>query len=155
MIIIDRAKLKFLRAGRHITIPNINANRYRTGRTYALGTNHKTTICRVEIIEKPNPETIIVKLASVNPPHLLAARSQYGYTDNPIRAMRHEPEAISREDAERLAGQARARQTVAQEAEIAQKQMRSAGIQIKAAANRGDIDAARAIMQAHLGGTAA
>jgi hypothetical protein len=93
LIVIERTKLKFLLSGRALVIDVPAPERYRTGRSYALGFNHRRTVCRVEIIEVLD-ETIRVRLADMDPPLLLAARSQYGYTDDPAKAMRDEPEAV-------------------------------------------------------------
>ena len=107
MIVIEKQKLRFLLAGHPLTITGINTTRYRRGRTYALGITHKHSICRVEIIElQPTSETMRVRLANIDPPRLLAARSEYGYTDDPAKAMNGEPEAVPYHDLERYTEQA-------------------------------------------------
>lgn len=107
MIIIDRPKLKFLMAGRVITIETANPGRYRKGRVYALGLNHQTTTCRVEITDI-DPDAIKVRLPQIDTPILLAKNPQYGYVEidpnNPVlhRAMYHEPEPVSPHEIDRI-----------------------------------------------------
>jgi hypothetical protein len=107
LIVITRAKLKFLRGGRTLSIPD-TTGRYKPGRDYALGLNHRTTICRVQII-KTTPGHIHIQLAQTDPPRLLAAKSEYGYTTDPNKALANEPEAIRPAELERINNDARAR----------------------------------------------
>ena len=137
MIVIARNKLKFLQAGRMLTIPD--TGRYRLGRTYALGIRHNHTICRIEIIEI-HADGLTIRIAPHrDPPRLLAARSQYGYTDNPVRALRDEPEAIPANDLDHLAHQAHARYAQQRGDELAAQQARSLAIRMKEAAGRNDL----------------
>ena len=104
MIIVSKTKLKFLIAGRTYDIPVPNPHQYRLGRDYAISTSHrKPHTHRVQILQV-NQTTIRIRLATIREPvRLLARYSQYGYTNTPSRAMRHEPEAVPASDIERLA----------------------------------------------------
>ena len=108
MLIIARNKLKFLQAGRELTIAHRNPTRYQHGRNYALGLDHRRTICRVEILEIQAAGLRVRLARHYEPIRLLAARSQYGYVDNPAQALRDEPEAINPQDLNHLASQAHA-----------------------------------------------
>lgn len=105
MIVVERAKLKFLRSGRTLTV-DIDPARYRRGRTYALGLTHRRQVCRVEIVEILE-HGIRVRLATIDPPLLLAARSEYGYTHDPTKALSDEPEAVDPAELEHINRRAR------------------------------------------------
>jgi hypothetical protein len=109
VIVIDRAKVKFLLAGRALTVEDRDPERYRRGRTYALGTSHRRSICRVEVLAVEAGQ-IKVRLARVDKPLLLARSSQYGYIevdpyrldDDLHRAMYDEPEAVAPPEVDRI-----------------------------------------------------
>lgn len=111
MIAVGKENLKFLRAGRTILVPN--DGKHRKGRVYKLrvGTQRKATL-DVQIVAIEG-EQLRIRLATEDKPHLLAAHSEYGYTDDPARAMRGEPEAISEFDLKRYAEEARVRNETA------------------------------------------
>ena len=138
VILIEKPKLRFLDAGRALTIPHPAPHRYKRDRTYALGTTHNRTVRRVEILEV-RLDAIRIRIAPYRePPRLLAARSQYGYTDNPAQAMFDEPEAIRPADQHRLATEAQARYAQQRAAQLAQQQARSIQIRLKEAVRRND-----------------
>lgn len=100
MIVIDRPKFKFLRNGRTILIPN--DGKHRTGRTYKLrisGQRRARWEIRILAIEK---NQLRIQLTGDDKPRLLAAHSEYGYTDDPHRAMPGEPEAVSYDEQQRI-----------------------------------------------------
>ena len=145
MLIIARNKLKFLQAGRELTIEHRNPLRYQHGRSYALGLDHRRTICRVEILDITAGGLRVRLARHYEPIRLLAARSQYGYVDNPAQALRDEPEAISPQDLNHLAQQADARFMAQRAEQVAAQQARSLGIRVKEAAGRGDIVECKAL----------
>ena len=104
MIIIARNKLKFLQAGRTLTIADASG-RYRKGRVYAVGVVHNRTICRVRIIAV-DPDVIHIRVVPIiEAPRLLARNpiaQRADYVDTPARAMDHEPEAVDGATQERL-----------------------------------------------------
>ena len=137
MIAIDKPKLKFLDAGRTLTVEHPDPQRYHRGRNYQLRIlEHRTIRRRVEILEI-HAAGITIRLARYyDPPRLLAARSQYGYTDNPAQALRDEPEAISPDDLNRLAQQAQHRFAQQRADELEAQRARSIAIRLKQAAGR-------------------
>jgi hypothetical protein len=100
VIVIARNQLKFLLAGRSLTVPDRDPERYVRGRTYAVTIiGNRTGICRVQIVEATEV-TIKIRLAESDTPRMLARHSQYGYTDMPSRAMFDEPEAVDPKELE-------------------------------------------------------
>jgi hypothetical protein len=85
MLVIEHNRLKFLRAGHPITVPD--DGKHRIGRTYALriGTQRRATH-HIKITNIDSGQLTIM-LADQDPPRLLAARSQYGYTDRLSRSL--------------------------------------------------------------------
>ena len=145
MLIIARNKLKFLQAGRELTIAHRNPTRYQHGRNYALGLDHRRSSAASRS-SRSKPPALRVRLARhYEPIRLLAARSQYGYVDNPAQALRDEPEAISPQDLNHLASQAHARYAQQRADELAAQQARSLGIRVKEAAGRGDLIECKAL----------
>lgn len=52
MIVVDKPKLKFLLAGRTITV-TVNSDRYKRGHSYSVSTAHsKAAICRVVVVAR-------------------------------------------------------------------------------------------------------
>lgn len=136
MIIIDKPRMRFLLAGRILTIEITNPDHYRKGRSYSVGVRHNKQVCRGEILHvDPDAGTIQIRQQILQAePNLLARHSQYGYTSNPAQAMFGEPEAVIPDDIERLTRRDRERRE-----QDASKQARSLGIRIKDAARRCDI----------------
>ena len=103
MIIITRAQMKFLNRGRALTLPT--TGQYHKGRTYAVTTpGRRTAICRAQIIDRSDEE-IRIRLATIEPPRLLARNpiaQRADYVTEPGRAMHAEPEAIDFADQIRL-----------------------------------------------------
>ena len=137
MIVITRAELKFLRAGRRIMI-DADPTRYRVGRTYALGVKHNKAICRVEILELGD-DHIKVRIAQIDQPQFLAARSQYGYTTNPAQAMRNEGEPVPREDVRGITERDADRRDREKSKEHDRERVRSLAIRLKEAHRMGDV----------------
>ena len=105
MIVLARAKVRFLMAGRVLDVEVTSPDRFRVGRTYALGADHRTTICRVEILETTDT-SLKVRLARTDPPRLLrpsrVAPRLGDYTDDLHKAMRDEPEAVDPREIDRI-----------------------------------------------------
>ena len=103
MIIVTRAQMKFLNRGRALTLPT--TGHYHKGRTYAVTTpGHRTAVCRAQIIDLTTSE-IHIRLATIQPPRLLARSpiAQHAdYVTEPARAMHGEPEAIDFADQTRF-----------------------------------------------------
>lgn len=100
MIVLDRPKLKFLLAGRAITVDVTRT--YRKGRSYAVGTSHKRSVCRVQVLEifelNDTTRRLTIKLSTEEKPRLLAANPagmRSDYTNDPKRAAQGEPEALT------------------------------------------------------------
>lgn len=137
MLKVDRNILDFILAGRPTTIHTTGP--YKQGRDYALGLKgRRSSTCRVQILDI-RENTIIVILQVRDTPRLLAAHSQYGYTDDIHKAMRDEPEAISAADQQRISSQAHARQLELQRDQRA----RQIAIALKEASRRSDRTAYR------------
>lgn len=102
MIIIDKPRMRFLLAGRTLTVETTNPTQYRKGRNYSVGVRHNRTVCRVEILHIDETSgTIQIRQQILQAePNLLARYSQYGYTSNPAQAMFGEPEAPTHDQLE-------------------------------------------------------
>lgn len=113
MIVVEKAKLRFLLAG--LPVPLEVSREYRKGRLYSFGmVGRRLSLGRVmvqEIVElEPGAWRITVLHAAEERPRLLAARlggAGGDYTDRPDRAAQGEPEALSDADLERYASTAR------------------------------------------------
>jgi hypothetical protein len=105
MIVLARAKVRFLMAGRTLDIEVKSPGRYTRGRTYALGADQRTTICRVEIIDTTDT-SLKVRLARTDQPRLLrpsrTAARLGDYTDDTHQAMVDEPEAVDPHELDRI-----------------------------------------------------
>lgn len=101
--------MRFLLAGRTLTVETTNPTQYRKGRNYSVGVRHNKTVCRVEILHIDEPAgTIQIRQQILQAePNLLARYSQYGYTSNPAQAMFGEPEAVNTVELERISQDAR------------------------------------------------
>lgn len=138
MIIIDKPKLKFLLAGRSLTITVPDRKRpYRAKRIYAVGLTHRRSVCHAEILgieQTADGIRLQIRQASIDQPNLLAARSEFGYTSKPHLAMRGEPEAVAGSQLDRIAAKARQQPSLDEHA-------RSLEIRLKDARKRRDADA--------------
>lgn len=154
MIVITPNRFRFLKTGQPTNITITNPSRYRKGRDYALGLNHRNALCRVDILEVGD-SWIRIRLANQDPPRLLAAKSQFGYVtidpNNPdldpnlARAMFAEPEPVNTETVERYATEAGERRN----SETNWQRLRSVAIQAKDIARRQDAEAFEEL-RAHL-----
>jgi hypothetical protein len=98
MILIEKPQLKFLLAGRNITITS--PRQYRKGRSYAVGTRPKKTICRVLILSSSATDDgwkHEIRQHTEDEPRLLARNpgaQKRDYVSSPAEAMRGEQEPI-------------------------------------------------------------
>jgi len=97
MIIVDRRRLRFLQAGRVITVDV--QRRYKTGRDHDCGARAEHVVCRVHVLSCTRGErgyTLELKRAQPKPIYLAAnpAAQRGDYTTNPARAARDETGAI-------------------------------------------------------------
>lgn len=106
VIVVDRSKLKFLLAGRSLLVKV--SREHRKGRTYAVGTSYKNTICRVEVLEVvplPDGWRLEIRRVTEDTPRLLAANPagmRTDYVTDPLKAARGEPEALSDKQVQEL-----------------------------------------------------
>jgi hypothetical protein len=113
MIIIDKPKLKFLLAGRAITI-TVRTGDYRKGRIYAVGLAHnRPATCKATIEDiKPLEHGFQLRIVQNReaPERYLARSMARGYTYRPEQAIPDEgATALSLEDLERISSAGRAR----------------------------------------------
>lgn len=149
MIVVDKGKLKFLLAGR-ITEVDVTTS-YRKGRSYAVGTSHKRSICRAEVLELQELEDATWRLKirlALDKPRLLAARPGPGhdYVSDPHLAMREEPEAVDARSLERYAAEGLAGHARRKTIELRRQHVRSATIRLREAERREDWQAYRAAL---------
>jgi hypothetical protein len=89
VIIVSKAKIRFLNAGRVLTIED-TTGRFKRGRSYAAGHTHRRSVCRVEIVDI-TADHIHIRLEPMPPAIYLAANPgslRDDYTDNPALAAR-------------------------------------------------------------------
>lgn len=136
MIVVDARKIRFLRNGRTILVPN--DGKHRIGRHYKLriAGQHKASSLEVRILAIEDTQ-LRIQLSTRDQPRLLAAKSQYGYTDDPAKAMWGEPEAVSQDEQERITQAAVERWQ--QDPAFAKQRGRSISIELKHASRLGDL----------------
>lgn len=150
MIVVDKAKLRFLLAGRTLEVDV--TREYRRGRSYALGTSNTRSVCRVQVLERVELEDGSWKLTirqSADAPRLLAARPGPGrdYVSDPHLAMRDEPEAVDSTTLDRFAAEGLAGHARRKEVELRRQHVRSATIRLREAERREDWPAYRLALQ--------
>lgn len=142
MILIDKPRLKFLLAGREITLAIDPGQReYHKGRHYSVGIHHNRTICRAQVMRlRAGAEGVelTLKLAETEPPRLLGRTG--GYVTDPAMALPDEPEAVDASTQDRLSelGTLRWQHFNAQREN--EKLARSLSIRLRDAQRRGDAD---------------
>lgn len=97
MIIIDQRKLRFLRAGRTITV--LVARPYQPGRDYAAGVRHNRTLLRVQVLdvaEHPDGFKIAVRQLSGDTVRLLSRSRTRGYVTATVEAAALDPRVALR-----------------------------------------------------------
>lgn len=97
MIIIDQRKLRFLRAGRTITV--VATRSYRPGRDYAAGIRHNRTLLRVQVVdvaEHPDGFTVMVRQLSGDVVRLLSRSRTRGYVTATAEAAALDPRVALR-----------------------------------------------------------
>lgn len=112
MIVVDSQKLRFLLAGRPLTVEV--HREYRKGRDYAVGKTFRKATCRavVEDIEQTGAKTwrLTIRHSYEDRPVWLAKKNaRADYTRELSKAMLDEPEPVGREDLRRYAKQSMAR----------------------------------------------
>jgi hypothetical protein len=109
MIIVDSRKLRFLLAGRTLTIAS--AHRYRQGREYPLGVRQGHVVCHVHVLACTAAESgfaLEVRQAEEAPVYLIRnPGNPRAYTDRPGSAARDAYGPIEAVDAQTLARYAR------------------------------------------------
>lgn len=130
MIVVSKANLRFLLAGRAIEVDV--PREYRRGRSYALGTRHNRTVCRVQILacrQLADGWRVTVRQMSGDEVRLLARSGSRGYVTAPVEAdpadpdvlrgaASEEPEALSEEQVRHLARYRAARDRMVRSAPI-------------------------------------
>lgn len=100
MIVVDKPKLKFLLAGRSITV-TVHHDRFRRGRTYAVGTAHNkpascsATIVGIKVTASGRELEIIQNRDSQD--LYMARYSPHGYTTKLGQALGHEDAPVIEE----------------------------------------------------------
>lgn len=142
MILIDRPRLKFLLAGREVTVTVEHGQRdYRRGRVYSVGVHHNRTVCRAQLlklVDLGDGAELTLRRAEVEEPRLLGRTG--GYVNHPTRALRDEPEAVDARTQERLTELGAARWEAHNAERENERTARSLAIRIKDAQRRGDAD---------------
>lgn len=147
MILIDSRRLKFLQAGREITITTSSARDYHKGRTYAAGVRHNHTVLRVYVVKAvPTDDGLELTIRASLEDEVRLLGKNGGYVTNPAQALREEPEAVDRATEKRLVAlgtltwaQARA----VKQAELDARALHHRLGEIEAAHARGEFDASR------------
>lgn len=142
MILIDKPRLKFLLAGREITV-TVNPGRceFRRGRQYSIGIHHNKTICRAQLIKAHDVDQgleMTLKLAEVDPFRLLGRTG--GYVTDPALALPDEPEAVDAATQEHLSTLGTLRWQHHNADRENERLARSLSIRLRDAQKRGDAD---------------
>lgn len=112
MIIVDSQKLRFLLAGRPLTVEV--HREYRKGRDYAVGKTFRKATCRAVVtdIERVGAKTwrITIKYQLEDKPVWLAKKNaRCDYTQEKSKAMLDEPEPVDQATLKRYSAEATAR----------------------------------------------
>lgn len=147
MIVVDKPKLKFLLAGRTITV-TVNSDRYKRGRSYAVGTAHnKASTCTATVlgirVTDSGRELEIVQNKEGEERYLSRSVAR-GYTTKPEEAIPDEgATALSRGDLKHMAGANQRRFEREQRDELVLRQARSISTKLRDAARVGDAERVR------------
>lgn len=142
MIVLDKPKLKFLLAGRTITV-TVNHERFRKGRTYSVSTAYnKPASCTATVVgikvTSSGRELEIIQNREASERYLARSVAR-GYTTRPEEAIRDEgATALTREDLKHMAGANQRRYERGQHNEMVLKQARSISLKLREAARAGD-----------------
>jgi hypothetical protein len=149
LIVLDKPKLRFLLAGRTITV-TVNHDRHRKGRSYSVSTAYNrpasctATVIGIRVTASGRELQIIQSREA--PERYLARSLARGYTTRPEDAIQDEgATALSREDLKSLAGAAQRRFDREQRDEINRQQARSIHAKLRDALKRDDATAILAL----------
>jgi hypothetical protein len=142
LIVLDKPKLKFLLAGRTITV-TVNHDRHRKGRSYSVSTAHnKPATCTATVVGirvTSSGREIDIKQNREAPERYLARSLARGYTTRPEEAIQDEgATALTKEDLKSLTGAAQRRFDRQQRDEINRQQARSIHAKLRDALKRDD-----------------
>lgn len=139
MILIDKPKLKFLQAGRQVTITTSSTRTYRKGRSYAAGVKANHTLLRVFVIKAvPTDDGVELTICASAEDEIRLLGKNGGYVSDPAQALRREPEAVDRATAKRLVALGTARWQKEHQAREDERLARTLAIRLKDAQRRGD-----------------